>query len=150
MARTARNSDEQVRKARGPLGGGVQKLTVEQRPGFVRRWVNDDAGRLTMFENNDYEYVSEPTKVGSGIQDGNSDLGSRISTIVGKKEDGTPQRAYLMEIREDWYQEDQAQKAAKIDADERGIMSGRGNLNEIDAGKSYVPEGGISITSGRR
>lgn len=148
MARTARNSDEQVRKARGPLGGGVQKLTVEQRPGFVRRWVNDDAGRLTMFENNDYNFVTDPAKVGDGVQDGNSDLGSRISTIVGKKEDGTPQRAYLMEIREDWYQEDQAKKAEKIAADERGMILANGSTNEIEAGKSYVPEGGISI--GRR
>lgn len=54
-----------------------------------------------------------------------------MSQIVGTKEGGEPLRAYLMEIREDWYKEDQAAKTKRTDEIEAQIRRGKDEHGEI-------------------
>lgn len=119
------------RKERVPLGAIRAKMTVdagtkERYPGKKMRWVNDTAdGRVQHAQDGGYEFVASDgsEQVGEG-GNGNSDMGSRISRIVGKNEDGTPLRAYLMAIDENLYEEDQAEKQKEVDAIDAQIKAG--------------------------
>lgn len=123
-------------KKRTPLGGMVQKMQVPAREGFVRRWVNDDPGRLANFQEAGYEFVSDL----SAEESNSTDVSSRRSMVVGKNDDGSPKRAYLMEQNSEFYEEDQATKQEELDQVDAAIQ--RGALND-DGENQYVPKGGI-------
>lgn len=108
-----------------PAGGGMKKgpfgrpvrvplgtrnvLTASQRKGFVRRFVNDEPGRIQEYEGAGYTVVKEETPVGDNKVGKGKGVGSEVSVPVG---DG--KTAVLMEIREDWYQADQTAKQDDI------------------------------------
>jgi hypothetical protein len=113
------------RKKRVPLGVHHSKLSVPPElipDNKVGRWVNDVDNRVEMAQNGGYEFVASTTnaKVGGGHKNENTDIGGRISKIVGSK-NGKPMRAYLMMINRDWYEEDQAKKQEKVDEVDRAI-----------------------------
>lgn len=85
-----------------------------------------------------YEFVRKDGKAST------SDMGEAFSQIVGKTEGGTPLRAYLMEIREDWFNEDQATKQESIDATEKQIRRGE-LVGKVGQDGVYIPNQGISI-----
>lgn len=130
------------RKDRVPLGVARQKLAVPERPGYKRRWINDDGSRLQQALAADYRYVEDPS-IKVGDDNGNSSTDSRISRVVGKKKNGQEMRAYLMEISADLYREDQKAKQAEIDEVDRAIRKGGIRNDRGDMG--YVPDGGIKI-----
>lgn len=123
------------RKRRVGLGGTRLRLDFPKRPGYVRRVVSDYEGRLQLALETDWDYVYADTLVyDPNKTNPNMDLGSRISMIVDK---GTGQRGYLMEIREDYYHEDQLEKLKPVEEIERQIR--KGSLKSIEQG--YVPKG---------
>lgn len=129
------------RSKRVPLGVARSKLSVSSRPGFVRRWVNDTEGRLQMAQDGGYQFVENDSvkQIGDADVDNvNRDLGARVSRVVDKT---TGQRAYLMEIEEEFYKEDQRAKSAKVEETDRRIKKGK--LEEIEDG--YVPDQGKGI-----
>lgn len=132
--------EESGRSTRVPLGVARSKLSVPTRPGFVRRWVNDTEGRLLQAEQGGYQYATDQAlQIGSAdIDNVNRDLGSRVSRVVDKS---TGQKAYLMEIKEDFYREDQAVKAKTVAEKDRLIKTGK--LDD-DAGR-YIPDKGRGI-----
>lgn len=126
------------RAKRIPLGAFQQKLQASNREGFVRRWINDDRQRLQLAQQAGYDFVIHDDVAKS------TDDGGKISQIVGSKDGGGALRAYLMEIREDWYWDDQAEKQSRIDATE-GLIR-RGELTQkVGVDGSYIPSQGISI-----
>lgn len=132
------------RKKRVPLGVPRSKLTVPQRAGYNRRWINDDSkGRLQHAIEGGYTYVTDPNlRVG---EDGAADKpDSRVSRIVGRGEGNKPLRAFLMEIPSEMYQEDQASKQSALDEVDRAIRKGR--LRSDGEEHRYVPEDGRGIT----
>ncbi len=142
MAREERaaNREEKGRSARVPLGVARSKLSVPGRPGYQRRWVNDTEGRIANAEAGGYEFVAdEKLQVGQqDIDNVNRDLGARVSRVVDKT---TGQKAYLMEIKEEFYKEDQTAKVRKVEEVDRRIKSGK--LEAVDGG--YVPDDGRGI-----
>lgn len=135
-----------TRNERIPFGVPQSRLTVaNQDPAFVYRWVNDDGrGRLDRALAGGYEFApSESQRVGSGAADGNSDVGSRVSRVVGTQEGGAGMRAYLMRIKREWYLEDQRAKQAKVDEIDKSIR--RGDAHKSGDDNRYVPSGGISV-----
>lgn len=128
-------ADRPVRKSRKPFGVPRSKLAVANLiEGYHLHWINDTAGRLHEALSGDYEFVS-PKEVGI------DDKEERVKQYVGTNEDGSPQFAYLMKIRQEWYEEDQAAIEAiqdSIDAQMRG-----GKLE--DTGNRYIPPSGIKI-----
>jgi hypothetical protein len=144
----AENREEEGRNKRVPLGVARSKLTVAGRPGYVRRWINDYDGRLQNAQEGGYEFVLNENVKQIGDQDidnENRDLGARVSRVVDKT---TGQRAYLMEIKADFYEEDQRSKVAKVEETDRRIRKGK--LEEVE--ESYIPDQGrgIQITNQRR
>lgn len=116
--------DSLKRPERIPVGQR-NRLTAPQRPGYVRRWVNNEPGRLQMFEQAGYKMVTDqnydPANPGV-VRVGDPSVGKPTpmgSTVV--EEVGGGKRAVLMEQRQDWYLEDQKLKQNKINEMEAQI-----------------------------
>jgi len=98
---------EQPRK-RVPLGTR-NILTAPKKPGFVRRFVNDKGDRIENFKAAGWNLVDETVQVGDPKIGKASSLGSLVNPHV-----GGGQKALLMEIPEEFYNEDKAAAQAKI------------------------------------
>lgn len=133
------------RQKRVPLGVPRSKLSVPKRAGYERRWINDDnKGRLQNALSGGYTHVVDPDLV-VGEDGGGDRTDSRVSRIVGKRDDGKPMRAFLMEIPSELYKEDQASKQAALDEVDRAIRKGR--LVSQGEEHRYVPKGAIKMDS---
>ena len=132
--------EETGRRARVPLGDPRPKMALSKRPGYVRRWINDAGDRLRAAEEAGYQFIEDEREADEAGR------GRRVSMTVGTKEDGSPLRAFAMEIREEFYKADQAVKQGKIDevdaAMRRGDIQG---AQPQDTDKFYVPDEGISV-----
>lgn len=103
--------DQQAQKTTGrkriPLGSR-NILTAPRKVGFVRRFVNDKGDRVQAFKDAGWSIVEE-TPVGDPKAGRASTIGSLTNPSV-----GAGQRALLMEIPENYYQEDYHAAQAKI------------------------------------
>jgi hypothetical protein len=140
-----KNESRAERVSRVPLGAPRLKLTVpDDSPDTVRRWLNDQESRLEDAEAGGYRFVERISNVGTpDVIPGNTDTGSRTSKIVGVKDDGSPLRAYLMEIDRETYEADQAAKADRIKEVEDTIRSG--NIDGKASDGRYIPTEGIRM-----
>jgi hypothetical protein len=98
---------EQPRK-RIPLGTR-NVLTAPKKAGFVRRFVNDRDGRVENFKAAGWSVVDEKIQVGDPKAGTAGMLGSSVNPHV-----GGGQRAVLMELPEEIYEEDRAASQAEI------------------------------------
>lgn len=96
---------------------GPQSIAGEKDPNYVYRFVNDTGSRIANFQAAGYEIVKDDElTVGDSRVFDPSDLGS------GKKvtsNDGTV--SYLMRIKKEYYEEDQAAKQNYINETERAM-----------------------------
>lgn len=105
LAAKTRKKNRDYREKMGALPG--QKLIAGQKTGFVRRWVNDENNNIDEKKAKGYSFVTEgdePT----------TDAGAAKSQLAGTQKSGQPLRAYLMEIPEEFYNEDQQEKESRI------------------------------------
>lgn len=127
--------DRPQRKSRQPFGSPRSKLSVSRLiPGYHLHWVNDLAGRIHDAEDNDYEFVN-PKEVGFDTKE------SKVKRLVGANEDGSALYAYLMKIRQEWYEEDQERGSALQNQVDEQIRQGKIE----DTGGRYIPKNGMSI-----
>lgn len=121
---------------RRPFGSQVQKLAYEARAGFHRHWFNNSPGRIDAALAAGYTAVEDKD-------------GRKVQRIVGVNEAGDALLGFLMEIPEDWYQEDMARQQTEIDKTDSAIRQGAISGTPGVDGR-YVPASrGISIKSGR-
>ena len=108
------------RVRRTPINGVRNILTVKgKEPGFEYRIVNDTGDRVAMFEERGYEIVpSDSITVGDRRVAKASALGSPTEVSVGN---GT--KGFLMRIKKEWYDEDQAAKEAQIKEQEKAMKA---------------------------
>ena len=114
---TPNNRPNRAAKRRTPIGRR-NVLKAEEREGYKRRFVNDTDGRVQTFLEAGYTIVSDGTQTGDANVGDASRLGSNSGKPVGG---GT--NAVLMEIKEDWYKEDQDAKQAHIKDKEAGLLN---------------------------
>jgi hypothetical protein len=96
---------------------GPQAILGEKDPNYVYRFVNDTGSRVANFQSAGYEFVEDKDLVvGDSRVFDPSDLGSakRVTS-----NDGTT--SYLMRIKKEYYEEDQAAKAALINETEQAM-----------------------------
>jgi hypothetical protein len=96
---------------------GPQSILGEKDPNYVYRFVNDTGSRVANFQSAGYEFVEDKDLVvGDSRVFDPSDLGSakRVTS-----NDGTT--SYLMRIKKEYYEEDQAAKAALIKETEQAM-----------------------------
>ena len=123
-----------TRRRRAKIGEFAMKLGAPERPGFVRRWFNDNKNRIAEGEELAYDFVTD-----KGVK--STDPSSRISRIVGSGENGEPLRSYLMETPEEFYQEGLAEKEAKNRQVDDAIAAGRdstGQHPDTHAGRGSI------------
>lgn len=106
-------------------------LTAPKREGYHRRFVNDTDDRIQTFIDAGYEVVKGDVSTGDDMVGNASKMGSAVSKSVGQ---GT--KAVLMEIRQEWYDEDQKAKHNEITASESAMKQKRteGQYGEIKIG----------------
>ncbi len=106
------------RTARKPLHQrGPQTINGDKDPNYVYRFVNDTGSRIANFQSAGYEFVEDKELVvGDSRVFDPSDIGSgkRVTS-----NDGTV--SYLMRTKKEYYEEDQAAKAAQINETEQAM-----------------------------
>lgn len=122
---------ERVR--RSSVNGGRNVLRVEGKdPDFEYRVVNDTGDRIAQFEARGYEIVSDKTvKVGDRRVANPTAEGSPVQVSV-----GGGQKAYLMRIKKEWYEEDQKAKQETITETEQAMK--RDSAKNADYGKIQI------------
>lgn len=96
---------------------GPQSIAGDKDPNYVYRFVNDTGSRIANFQAAGYEFVQDTNLVvGDSRVFDPSDIGSgkRVTS-----NDGTV--SYLMRTKKEYYEEDQAAKAAQINDTEQAM-----------------------------
>jgi len=91
-------------------------LTFPARKGYHRRVVNEDGDRIKEFEAAGYTIVREDIVAGDPKAGSETKIGSAVNPSVGA---GT--KGVLMEIKTEWYEEDQKAKQDRITEGERDM-----------------------------
>lgn len=103
--------EKSTRPQRTPINGTRSVLKIKgQEAGYQYRIVNDEGDRVAQLEAAGYEIVTDP-----GVQ-----VGDR--RVAKATQEGTPVKVsvgggvqgYVMRIRKDWYDEDQANKLKQV------------------------------------
>ena len=113
-----RETVKSARVARKPLHQrGPQAINGGKDPNFEYRFVNDTGARIQNFKEAGYELVSDDELiVGDARVKDASDLGSAKRVV---SNDGTV--SYLMRIKKEWHQEDQAAKMEQLKEQEASM-----------------------------
>lgn len=115
--RAAKTAKE--RRERQPLGVMRKKMSLDaattkmlETKGLVPRWINDeDHGlRLQNAISGGYDFVSSTGEMIVGDQVFKEDEKRRVRKLVGSHKDGSPKYSFLMAIKREFYNEDQAKK----------------------------------------
>ena len=118
----------------------AQDMKGFKERGVVSRWFNDDPGRIERALGGGYNFVKpeHATSLGQGAlhQDGNDpESNARVSIVVSRRDPVV--RAYLMEIKKEFYDEDQAAKeSVNQKVDEALALGGK---RESDLENEYRP-----------
>lgn len=122
------------RTKRTPVNGR-NVLTVEgKEPGYVYRIVNDVGQRIETFKEGGYELVqAKDVKVGDRRVNNASAEGSMAQVSV-----GSGQKAFVMRIPKEWYDEDQLAKNAQIDKLEQSMKQDALSKNDLRSGKLEI------------
>lgn len=115
---------------RKPFGDAEQQLAYPNRPGYRRYWFNDRPGRIIRARRAGYEHVRDPD-TGENV--------ARTTDVV----DGRGRQSYLMEQPIEWYQQDMAKNARRLEATLNDIRRGRAGPGAED--NRYIPQQGIRI-----
>ena len=138
--------DGATRKRRNVFNGTEAKLGVRsQIPGYHLHIFTDVGSRIQEALDSGYEFVT-PTEIGGvseNVVSRNGDLGERIRYLVNPRAEGTEQFGYLMKVRQEWFEEDQAELQAKNNRIDSAIRKGKMGG---DSPQFYVPNGGIKLT----
>ena len=132
------------RRRRASIGGFRQKLDAPQRPGYVRRWVDDSPARIMEMQELGYEFVHEQAGTGAKRTDGQ---GSRISRMGGKRDDGSPHQLVLMETPISEYEIGRQEKEERIKPFEDALRAGADTTGRLQ--DTYTPSERSSITHQR-
>jgi hypothetical protein len=109
---------------------GVPRLTLAVKfeiPGHHLCWMNDD-GNVEQALDSGYEFVTRgETELEVGITPTNVDISDKIKQKVGTTQQGEILYAYLMKIKQEWFEEDMQAIEAQNKQVEDAIASG--NIN---------------------
>ena len=123
----------QRERKRIPMSVPVQRLETAEIPGYHLHWFLSTGERLQRALDGGYEFVDErEIKInnvslgGDSAISGNTDLGSRVSVVSGQEvgKDGQPTRLILMKIKQEWWNEDQAQVEARNTKVRNALLGG--------------------------
>lgn len=144
----ANQPEKRVTEAtRIPMSIPVLQLEVPEIPGYHLYWFLER--NLARALRGGYEFVDpeETDIVNKGVADdptasGSSDMGTRISRIGSVDDQNKPELLYLMKIRDEWYQKDQAMLGERNDKIAQALRAGLvGAEGDQDAAARYLKQG---------
>lgn len=128
----------QKTRKRTPINGRNILSVSNKEAGYQYRFVNDVGDRVELFKERGWELVdAADVRIGERRVDSATTLGSKAQASVDKS--GT--KAFLMRIKDEWYQEDQAEKAKSIAEQELAMKQQALANNELRAGKIEITRG---------
>lgn len=131
---------------RRPMSLPQLSLQVPEIPGYYLYWFLDT--QIEQAIQAGYEFVDrdEVSLNNRGVandqtEDGNDDLGSRVSRVAGQAAGAgvQAQRLYLMKLRQEWRDKDMAAMAARNEAIAAAIRGGVSTGNEHGAAPGETP-----------
>lgn len=134
---------KKARSKRIPIGTLRFKLQTDSRDGYRRRWFNEEGNRLSQAIAGGYNFVEDDE-----FEYTHEDINNRnesISSYVTRSTGSGGSKSYLMEIKEEYFIEDQKEKERAILAGEQGLRKGRDSKGSVGHDGRYIPESGISI-----
>ena len=147
MSRTGRPVGRPPKRERTPFSASRKRLAVrfldkDFEKKYFARWFNDQDGRVERAEEAGYEFVQTTelaaqrkgvAQVGeSDVTSGNTDIGSKVSRVVGRTNENAPIRAFLMKLRREWYDEDQKLKEQQNRLVDDAIRAGKAGGADIE------------------
>ena len=103
------------RRTKSPIDGRRNILTVKGlAPGMVGRWVDNTPERMEQLMERGYEPVRSAVQIGDISIDGGAPVGA-----IKTKRVGGGREQVLMQIPEEWYKADQAEKQKIVDSREQ-------------------------------
>lgn len=128
-----------------PMSAPMAKLTTPDIPGYHLHWINDYPGRINQAIRAGYQFVEQEEVhvnsrdiAGDRSEFGGTDLGTRVSIVVGTDDKGKELRGYLMKIRSEWYTQDQSVIQDRIDGLYSAMREGKQNTGGSDGSNRYV------------
>lgn len=130
MARTTASAS--ARPTRTPISGRNVLTVSGKEPGYTYRGVNDQGDRVAEFLDRGYELVEATTvRVGDKRVNATTPEGTKAQVSVGKGE-----KAYVMRIKQEWYEEDQKAKQVQVNELEAAIkQNSSADYGDIKIGK---------------
>jgi hypothetical protein len=123
-------------RERVPFSASRKRLQVDEKfEGYVTRWFNDQDDRIQRALGAGYEFVDrdDVKKVGDkDISNGNTDMNSKVSRVVGRTAENQPIRAYLMKIRNEWFREDQMKKEETNKLVDQAVRAGKAGGSSVE------------------
>ena len=105
-----------------------------KEPGYFYRIVNDEGDRIEAFKEAGYELVAaDDVRIGDKRVNSASPEGSHAKVSV-----GGGKKAFLMRIKQEWYDEDQAAKQTDINRLEQSMRQQALSQNELKNGKFEI------------
>ena len=145
----AKQATKVERKKRSSFNGTDPKLRVDfsklEELGYHGHIFNDEPGRIAQALDVGYEFVA-PDEVGgtaTNVVSRNTDIGDKVRFLVGTDGKGEPLYAYLMKIKQELYDEDQAALQAKNDRIDEAIRGGKLTGDGHNTEGFYTPKEGI-------
>ncbi len=101
-------------RSRIPMSLPIQKLAAPEIPGYHCHWMRGEPQRIAAALRAGYTFVEQSEVnlndfgiANSEADSGHSDLGSRVSHVSGRAEDGGAERLYLMKLPQEFWEQDQ-------------------------------------------
>lgn len=129
------------RRRRASVGGFSQKLDAPQRPGYVRRWVDDSPSRIIEMQQLGYDFAQDKAGQGATRTDAQ---GSRIARHAGKRDDGSPHNLILMETPAKEYALGVTEREEQLKPFEDALRAGADTTGRLQ--DTYKPSNTSSIS----
>lgn len=132
-----------------PMSLPQLKLGVPDVPGFHLHWILGKNIPRALRAGYEFVEFDEVDVANTGIADnpevsGSTDLGSRVSILAGTELDETnqPERLYLMKLKLEWWEADQAAQLQRSEQIAQQMRSGMpGGDAGLDNSKRYLKAG---------
>jgi hypothetical protein len=132
------------RRRRASVGGFRLKLDAPQREGYVRRWVDDSPNRIAEMHDLGYDFAQEKAGKDEARTDG---IGSRVTRIAGKRDNGSPHHLVLMETPVSEFEIGKAEKEERLKPFEEALKAGVDTTGRLT--DAYKPRDGSSLSHQR-
>lgn len=127
----------ETRPKRTPINKRDILSVKGKEPGYHYRIVNDTGDRVQSFMEAGYEMVeAKNVVIGDKRINNSAPEGSKAQVSV-----GGGQKAFLMRIKQEWYDEDQATKQQEVNQLEQSMLQKALSQNELKNGKLEVSQG---------